>query len=143
MDRSDKAVSIFQSGYNCSQAVFSAYSDLLGEDEGKARSIAAGFGGGIGRLQKTCGAVTGAVMLLGLKYYDEKNAAVSKAIGYEKVREFVSQFEKKNGSVNCLDILGVDISTEEGVSKARERNLFETKCREYVRDAAKLLADFL
>jgi C_GCAxxG_C_C family probable redox protein len=143
MDRSDRAVSIFRSGCNCSQAVFSAYSDLLGVEERQARSIAAGFGGGIGRLQKTCGAVTGAVMLLGLKYYDEENAAASKAKSYEKVRDFISLYEEKHGSVNCLDILGVDINTDEGMNKAREQNLFETKCREYVRDAAKLLADFL
>jgi C_GCAxxG_C_C family probable redox protein len=143
MDRSDRAVSFFQSGYNCSQAVFSAYSDLLGVDERTARSIASGFGGGIGRLQKTCGAVSGAVMLLGLKYYDEDNAAASKALSYEKVREFISQFEKQHSSVSCLDLIGVDINTEEGLSRARDQNLFETKCSEYVRGASKLLAGFL
>ena len=80
---------------------------------------------------------------MGLKYYDEDNAAASKALSYEKVREFIFRFEKQHSSASCLDLIGVDISTEEGLIRARDQSLFETKCSEYVRGASKLLAGFL
>ena len=139
--RTEKAIATFRSGYNCSQAVFHSYCDLFGVDGPKAKLIAAGFGGGIGGLQQTCGAVTGAVMLLGLHYYDENDVAGSKRNTYEKVREFVAKFESKNETAQCLDLLGVDLSTEAGRKKAKEEGLFEQKCEQYVIDVCNLLED--
>ena len=68
MDRVTKAVTLFKSGYNCAQAVAGAYADLLGMDEDTALRAVEGFGGGIGRMRLTCGAVTGMTFLCGLKY---------------------------------------------------------------------------
>ena len=142
-ERKDKALEAFKSGFNCSQSVFAAYCDLFDVDETKAVQIGAGFGAGIGRLQKTCGAVSGAVMLIGLRYYDESDTGKSKGLTYEKVREFISKFEEKNGTVSCLDLLGVDLSTEEGARTAKETGLFETKCEKFIGDVCDLLEEHL
>ena len=138
-ERKDKALEAFRSGFNCAQSVFAAYCDLFDVRESAAIRIGAGFGAGIGRLQKTCGAVSGAVMLIGLRYYDESDRAGSKRLTYEKVREFISGFEEKNETASCLDLLGVDLSTEEGARTAGENGLFETKCEKFIRDACELL----
>ena len=67
-DRVRMAADLFSSGYNCAQAVFAAVAPELGLDRVAALRVATGFGGGMGRLQRSCGAVTGSVMLLGLRY---------------------------------------------------------------------------
>jgi C_GCAxxG_C_C family probable redox protein len=140
-ERREKAVEFFRSGYNCAQSVFATYCDLFDVDESEAARIAAGFGAGIGRLQKTCGAVTGAVMIIGLLHYDQFDKAGSKTLVYESVREFIVRFEEKHESVDCLELLGVDLSTEGGAQTAKEEGLFETRCEKFVRDACAILED--
>ena len=142
-ERVKRAEEKFKSGCNCSQSVLLAYCDLFGVEEKTALALAAGFGAGIGGLQKACGAVSGAVMLIGLRHYADDEVSASKRLIYEKVRDFVSHFEEKNGSAVCLEIIGVDLSTEEGAAQAREEGLFETKCGKAVRDACHLVAEHL
>jgi C_GCAxxG_C_C family probable redox protein len=137
--RDERALITFRSGYNCAQAIFSTYCGLFQIDEGQAKSIAAGFGAGFGGLQKTCGAVSGALMLIGLRYHDEKDVAGSKRQTYARVREFVAEFEKKNETVRCLDLLGVDLDTAEGMKRVREERLFDTKCEQYIRDVCEIV----
>jgi len=79
----------FKPGLNCAQSVLTAFSDDFDVEPAAAARIAAGFGGGIGHLQKTCGAVTGAVMVLGLRCYDANDSSASKTLTYDKVREFI------------------------------------------------------
>jgi C_GCAxxG_C_C family probable redox protein len=142
-DRIEQAVQTCRSGYNCSQSVFSAYCDIFYIDESKAKLIAAGFGGGLGSLQKTCGAVTGAIMLIGLRFFDEQDRANARRETYARVREFVAQFEERNRTVSCLDLLGVDLSTEEGRQKARDEKLFELRCEPLVREACEIVEKFI
>jgi len=139
MDRKEKAISFFNNGYNCAQSVFTAYCDLFGIDEKLAKKIATGFGGGFGRLQMVCGAVSGAVMLIGCKYYDEKNIRSSKELVYQKTREFIEEFEKKNKGIECLELIGVDFSKENGLKIAKEKNLFKLKCENYIREACDII----
>ncbi|GAH30975.1 hypothetical protein ES705_00427 [subsurface metagenome] len=138
-----KAISYFNQGYNCAQSVFSAFSDEFGINKEIARSIASGFGAGFGRLQETCGVVTGAIMVIGCKYFKRNDCPGSKEIVYQKTRDFISRFKERNGTINCLELIGVDFNTEEGMQTAKKKNLFRDKCEKYVRDACEILEEII
>jgi C_GCAxxG_C_C family probable redox protein len=144
MSKIDCAVDCFNRGFSCSQAVFSTYSEELGLDSATALRIAGAFGGGMGHIGETCGAVTGALMVIGLKYgkiQAEDNAAKEKT--YALVQEFASRFKAKNDSISCKGLLGFDISTSEGMKAAREEGLFVKLCPQYVKDAAAIIEQLL
>jgi C_GCAxxG_C_C family probable redox protein len=143
MNRIETAVARFAEGFNCSQAVFSAYADDFGLDEEAALRIAAGFGGGMGRMAETCGAVTGAMMVLGLRHGGNTPDREVKERVYAKIREFADRFKARNGSLLCRDLLGCDISTPEGCEAASKRGLFTTKCPQCVQEAAEILEEML
>lgn len=143
MTRSEKAISDFNKGYNCAQSVFSAFSEESGIDEEQSRSIAAGFGGGFGRLQETCGAVTGVIMVIGCRFFKSNQWPASKEVIYKKTVEFVEKFKQRNGTINCLELIGVNIGTEEGMRIAKEKNLFREKCEKYVKDACEILEEII
>lgn len=135
----ERALEFFQNGYNCAQSVVLAYAEDLSLTQHQTASLAAGFGGGIGRKQYTCGAVTGAVMVLGCLFYDERNRNESKARVYEIVRSFVDSFEKTYSCSDCKGLLGVDLSTPIGVEDAKRRNLSREICDGIIRDICKKL----
>jgi C_GCAxxG_C_C family probable redox protein len=140
MTKSDDALASFKNGFTCSSAVFSAFSDELGLDNGTAKKIACGFGAGISKTDNICGAVSGAIMVIGLKYGKTKagdDAATEKTRAL--VRQFIHEFTEKNGSVSCTELLGYNLSNVDDYEKAREKKLFVTKCPELVRDAADIL----
>lgn len=144
MCKPDCAVECFNNGFNCAQAVFSTYCEQLGLDKTTALRIAGGFGGGMGHIGETCGAVTGAFMLVGLKHgkiNKDDNDAREKT--YALVKEFTRQFKDINGFVKCTELLGYDISTAEGLKAAREANLWDTVCAKLVRDSAQIAEGLL
>jgi C_GCAxxG_C_C family probable redox protein len=144
MDRVELAVSHFQKGLSCSQALVVAYGEGFGLEREMAVRLAAGFGGGMGRMAQTCGAVTGAVMLLGLKYGSvdvEDRQAKEKT--HEAVREFANRFTLLNGSLICRELLGCDISTPDGFRLAKAKKLADTVCPKFVRDAAEIIEEML
>ncbi len=127
---------------NCAQSVLTAFCEELGLDKTTARKIAMGFGGGMGMCGKTCGAVTGSYMVIGLKQDLKPETAVqTKDRTYALVREFNQKFCRKNGSTTCKDLLGLDPSTPEGLAAARQKNLFTTICPQMVYDAVKILEE--
>jgi C_GCAxxG_C_C family probable redox protein len=136
MSKVEKAVECFEDGFNCSQAILSTYSPDLGVPSEQALKIASGFGGGM-RIGSTCGAVTGAFMVLGLKFAKGKDKP------YDKIIEFAEKFCKRNKSTDCQTLIGYDIRTEEGMRKATEQRLFRTICSPLVRDAAEILEEML
>lgn len=142
-NNSAKALALFREGYNCSQSVLAGFSGRANVDDATAKSIAAGFGAGMGRLQMTCGAVTGAIMALGAALFDESDKAGSKNLIYAKTVEFVRRFEDLNGTTECLRLLGVNISVPEGQEYANRNKLFETKCEKYVENACTIVNDLL
>lgn len=99
---SDKAEKLFRSGYNCSQAVFCAFSDEFGLTEEQAARISIGLGGGVGRMREVCGAILGASMVVGLAKPNYDKAKV-----YETVREIVAEFKKTHNTIICKDLLGL------------------------------------
>jgi C_GCAxxG_C_C family probable redox protein len=144
MNRSDAAAEDFKKGFNCSQAVLAALSGPLGLDRKRALKISQSFGGGMARMGLTCGAVTGALMVIGLKYgrtRPEDEGAKEKT--YALVRDFVGQFKAKHGSIVCNDLIGADMSTAEGHDQAAARGVFEHVCPKYVRDAVEILKKIL
>ena len=144
MCKSDCAVACFNNGYNCAQAVFSTYCEQLGLDETNALKIAGSFGGGMGHIGETCGAVTGAIMLIGLKHGKvQKDDNEAKEITYNIVQEYTKRFKAMNGSVKCTDLLGHDISTSDGLVAAREANLWNTVCSKLVKDSALIVEELL
>jgi len=144
MSQAKRAVSCFREGFNCSQAVFSTYGPPLGLDRELALKITGPFGAGMARMGQVCGAVTGSFMVIGLihgRTRAEDEETREKA--YKLVNEFVDQFTSRNGSILCRDLLGCDVSTEEGRALAEEQNLFDTRCPKLVQDAAEILEQFL
>jgi C_GCAxxG_C_C family probable redox protein len=140
MNKKATALAQFDKGFACSQAVFSAYAEELGLDQETALKIAGTFGGGMGRKAETCGAVTGALMALGLKYGATDAAdKEAKEKAYALAREFVDRFEARHGSSVCRELLGWDISTPAGHEAAKYRRLFSTLCPKYVADAAEIV----
>ena len=140
----EQAVTNFGQGFNCAQSVCAAYAERFGIDRATALRMSAGFGGGMGRLGGTCGAVSGALMVLGLKYgATSTDNSTAKEETYAQVREFVQQFTSREGSSVCKELLGCDISTPEGYAQAKEQKLFSTRCKELVRAAAEVLEEML
>lgn len=144
MNDSDAAVAAFNGGINCAQAILSTYGLQYGIDKSTALKISLGFGAGMGRLSETCGAVTGAIMVLGLKHATgDSSPQEKKENAYAAVREFVRRFEERNGSVVCRKLLGCDLSTPEGMRKAKDLDLVKKVCPKMVADAAEILDEML
>lgn len=106
--RGDIAYNNFLNGYNCSQSVLLAYSDLTGLDEKTATLIASGFGGGIGRTRNVCGTVIGMIMTASLlNGYSKPKDFESKKETYSMVQELMNRFKEQNGSIVCAELLGL------------------------------------
>lgn len=139
-DKRNVGEQIFLSGFNCSQAVLYSFAGEMGLDKEVALKISSAFGAGMGRLQNTCGAVVGAFMVLGYmngKYKLNDKKAKDKT--YKLVQDFARDFEEINQSIKCRDLLECDLNTAEGMAEAREKDIFNIKCKKYVRDAIRLL----
>jgi len=144
MNQVNRAVSVFKEGFVCSQAILSVYGDELGLDRETAMKLAAGFGGGMAGTGQTCGAVTGALVVIGLaKGHVKAKAKAEKAQTYQAVQRFMRAFEESHGTVNCTDLLGHDLGDPEGYPKAKESGLFTSACPKYVESAAKILEQVL
>lgn len=143
MNRIENAVNKFNQGYACSQAIFTEYCGLFNIDPETALKLSAGFAGGM-RNGKTCGAVTGAFMVLGLNFGNQNCEKTDgrKAV-YDAVVEFTKSFEQLHGSTDCKDLLGCNVGTAEGMRKAKEEKLFYTLCPKYVKSAAEILEAML
>jgi C_GCAxxG_C_C family probable redox protein len=136
MKEKDKAITYFRKGYNCAQAVLLA---AAGESEVTAKAAAA-FGGGMGRMQKTCGAVTGAYIYFGLKYGTTRQPQEDDKLKvYDKVRQFSRLFMERNGSDQCSELLGEDLNSSEGMARIRELDLHTRVCEKCVTDAMDII----
>jgi C_GCAxxG_C_C family probable redox protein len=140
MDNQQKAKDTFNNGFNCAQAVLTTYSIKFNFDEKTAKRISCGFGAGCARQSLTCGAVTGAYMAIGLKYGKaEKEDTEARNITYKKINEFSAKFKSLHGSLNCSELLGIDLATPEGQAYFEKNSLFDKKCTNYVMDACNIL----
>ena len=144
MNKVENAVSCFEAGFSCSQSLLAAYGPQLGLDREMALKVAGAFGGGIARMGQTCGAVTGALMTIGLKYGNTKtDDEQAKEKAYSLAKEFADKFQSRNGSIVCRELLGCDISIPEEREIAVEKGLFTTLCPRFVQDAAEIVEQIL
>jgi C_GCAxxG_C_C family probable redox protein len=135
---------MFDQEFSCAQSVFAVFADPADVDRETALRLASGFGGGLARTGETCGAVTGAVLALGLRHCGAPPTdPQSKHAAYPPVREFLARFRALHGAVTCRELLGVDISTEAGMERARGQDLFRCRCPGFVRDAARIVEELL
>ena len=144
MSKSKDAKENFTQGLNCSQAILSQYAEHYQLDVATANRLATAFGGGMGRQGNTCGALTGSYIVLGLEYGSvSPSEKANKEITYEKVQLLTKKFEEKHGACNCRDLLGCDISTNEGRRHAKEHALHKSKCPGFVEDVVEILDDMI
>lgn len=146
--RVQRAVDNFMSGYGCCQSVVAAFADLYGMDDLTAKKIAAGFGGGVGRLRMMCGAVSGIVMLVGLDCgQTEGSDRVGKSACYRVVQELLAQSKEQNGSLICAEILGLkgyEKASSNYVASERTAEYYRTRpCAAKVESAARIFAAYL
>ena len=145
MDHSEEAKRLFREGYNCSQAVFCAFCDETGMDIDQAAMLSSSFGGGIGRLREVCGAVSGALLALGMLIgYSDPNEPEEKIRHYRQVQAFSRLFSEKNGSIVCRDLLK-DIDVAPGLVPEPRTPEFYLKrpCLRLIGDAAAILDEML
>jgi len=139
-----QAIKMFNNGYNCAQAVLSAFAEDYGLNKSQYLKIAAVFGGGMARQQSVCGSVTASYMIIGLHFGDKlKKYSNAKEKLFSIVNDFNSEFSKKNESVICKEILGYDLKTEEGRIEINKQNLFKIKCEKAIKTAIDILDKIL
>jgi C_GCAxxG_C_C family probable redox protein len=144
MNRPERAEQLFQQGLNCAQSVACAFAEDLGADRGLVVRMATGFGGGMGHTSGACGALTGAVLALGLAFgMKDSTDQAAKQKTYALVAEAVRRFRTQAGAIGCTELLGFDLGNPEQLQTARDRNLFKTQCPGYVKTAAGIVEELL
>lgn len=143
-NHAEQAVTYFQNGHNCAQAVLAGCSDPTRLPYETALQMTLAFGGGMGRKGHVCGALTGALMALGvgLNPADAKSPAAKEQAAV-LAQELLARFAAKYGSINCRELTGFDLSAPDGHKKAAEAGVFKDKCRLYVQDAALMVEELL
>ena len=147
-ERVARAVENFMAGYGCCQSVVAAFADLYELDDILAKKIAAGFGGGIGRMRMMCGAVSGIVMLVGLHCGQTEGSDLEgKTACYKVVQELLEQSRQQNGSLICAEILGLkgyEKASCSYIASPRTAEYYKSRpCAAKVESAARIFADFL
>ncbi|MDH5481776.1 MAG: C-GCAxxG-C-C family protein [Candidatus Bathyarchaeota archaeon] len=137
----EKAVKLFLEGYNCAQSVLlTMFGYWNGENE-LVPKIATAFGGGIGRCGSVCGALTGGIMALGIKYGTNEPSLEKRLKAYKLAERLYKQFETKHKSVLCRELIGYELSNPEELEKARKTKVFEEKCTNIVRTVVEKLVE--
>jgi len=145
MDRPEKAFEMMANArMNCAQTILTTYCEDFGLDYNIAWKLAQGFGGGMGHGGRTCGAVTGAYMIIGLSLtVDTENPRKSVETAYALIKDFNKEFISLHGSTQCKELIGCDLSTPEGEAEAHNRNVFTNICPNLVRDSARIVETIL
>ena len=142
--RIDQAIACFRNDFNCAQSVFSTFAEQFGLDPQTALKVSCPFGGGMARMGETCGAVTGALMVIGLKHgMARQGDDFSKDMTYDLTLEFVERFKAEHGTIVCRELLGCDIGTEDGKRFYDEHQYEEKLCAKFVADAVGILEEIL
>lgn len=145
MTRAEQAKEYFYQGYNCSQSVVLAFKDLIDVDESDLMKISCSFGGGIGRLREVCGSVSGMMMVAGLLFgYDGPEKGEIKANHYKRIQELAKEFEEKNGSIVCRELLGLSVKHDEPNPEERTEEYYKKRpCPELIKMAADILEKYI
>lgn len=143
--RSEIAMTKFSEGYNCAQSVFYAFCEVLNFEKDLALKMVCGFGAGMGRKQEVCGAVTGAIVVIGTKFgrgLEEERIATE--LTYQKTRQLMDRFTAKHGTFICRKLIdGCDLATQEGQKQFKETDLLNTICKPCVQSVVEILEDLM
>jgi C_GCAxxG_C_C family probable redox protein len=146
VERSEAALAYFRegSGFNCAQSVAASFAPQSGLEREALLKAAAAFGGGIGRSGGICGALGGAMIVVGLRCgMTDIEDQDSKKETYRKAQAVLARFKEKHGTLQCRELLGHDVGTEEGLQQIRDAKMGATHCTGYIRDAVKILEELL
>lgn len=140
-ERGERARELFCAGYNCSQAVIIAFSDLTGLDEKTGAKLGSCFGGGMGRMREVCGAVTGVFTVYGLvNGYSDTGDFDGKKKTYAVVQELADKFRQENGSIICRELLGLEKPEGTHIPAQRTEEYYKKRpCSDIVRLAVEIL----
>lgn len=146
MKRSEKAMMLFNEGYACSQAIVMAFQDVVGINSDTLMKISLPLGGGISRLRRTCGAVLGMSLIVGLLFGSDTLDHENKLKVYEINRKLIEKFEEKRGTSNCLKLLekaGLEVEVKGEAEKRTSEYYSKRPCGYIVYDAARVLEEYL
>lgn len=140
-----KAMNLFLEGYNCTQAVFLAFSDKYEMDKDMALRLSSSFGGGMGRLREVCGSVSGMFMVAGILYgYDDVNNTELKKEHYARIQALAAEFEKDNGSIVCRDLLGLGKGKDSPIPSERTQEYYKKRpCVKLIGMAAAIMEAYI
>lgn len=136
-----EAVSHFKEGYNCAQSVLLTMQKFWYIEKPLEPKVASAFGGGIGRRGSLCGALTGGVIAIGLRYGSNNPVVEEREKAYLLALEFYNRFKKDCGGVLCRDLVGYDLTNPEELEKVRNSNVSMSKCVHFVEKAVGILID--
>ena len=140
MTKEQTAADYFSTGKNCAQSVLMAFAKELNIPEDQAFNLASGFGGGIGKQGQVCGAVSGAIMVIGLKYAKEAAPDKANTVTHSLVNEFLEEFKKQNPSIICKELIGgLDLNNPEDAAEWKKHNLHDVTCLPAVKSAVRIL----
>ncbi len=145
-ERIARAVAYFKEGFNCSQSVVAAFADLYGFTHEQALHMSASFGGGIGRMRLTCGAVCGMFLLAGLETAAmEGKDRATKSRNYAIVQMLAEKFRAENGTISCARLLGIDRNTPISSEAEPRTAAYYAKrpCPKMIESAARIFAEYL
>ncbi len=143
MNYEERALEVFSKPCNCGQAIMVGFAPRFGWEPEFARGLGRSLGGGLGRLGLVCGAVSAAIILLGLACEAPAEERPRNDAAYQAVREFAARFQALHGAIDCRALLGIDVGSEAGQAEARAQGLFLNRCPLFVRDAARILTEML
>lgn len=139
MTISDNAVSLFKTECNCAQAVLLAFAESLSIEKSFAKQISAPFGGGMGRTGTVCGAISGALMVLGLKYGNK----LSKEDIYLQTSNFIKSFKNEHKYTDCNRLTGFDMSNPVQREEALKQKVSDRLCAEFIKNSVLILEKLL
>ena len=141
MTHREKAIEYFRAGYNCAQSVFAAFCDVTGYSEEQALLISSSFGGGMGRMRETCGAVTAMFMVAGaVRGYDDVSTDAPKKAHYELIQAMAAEFKKEYGTITCRELLVSLKPDSKPTPSARTKEYYKVRpCVRFVATAADIV----
>jgi C_GCAxxG_C_C family probable redox protein len=144
MTKVEEAKECFSGNCNCCQSIIMTYGPQFGLEKELGIRLGTGFAGGLARHGEVCGAVSGAIIIIGLAHgMKDENDIEARDKTYELVNEFIKRFLEKNCFLTCRKLLGCDLRTPEGRAFAKDQGLFDTLCPNFVKEAAEILEDLI
>ena len=142
-NKKEKAMDLFENGCNCSQAVLLAFSEEFGLDKENAEALAVAFGGGMSKQGKTCGCLSGALMVIGLQFGKESTKVIAnRGNSYKMGKEFIEKFYTEFGATDCRELIRLDLNKKDDLEMAT-KTVFGNRCKNMVGITAEMLQLFL